>query len=1242
MACYYLVISSTHLSNGHFRSIKGVFRGPLCGSNGDESPDYAEKETAIARALEDLKANFYCELCDKQYHRHQEFDNHINSYDHAHKQRLKELKQREFARNVSSKSWKDERKQERKLRRLHQLALLKQQRDSSGVKSAKRRAVATEKRHEKARLNRNEVAGLGPASAHGQRETPPTQDVTPKSSASADEPSNRCSLRVQTSPLPQTLKGHRRSRTGVSFCFFRRAQLKLDSCASVFSDALDDANDHQELQRQRQKLALQALHSRSPSPVPGRENHDLPLDPAVSSTCKQKGTQPDHPDLEPSVAIRASCCVPRQERQSCPDTHAPEDERQPAGSEDTTYVRGQKLVGAGGVWVERNGQTSPSPAGHTDGPGSVAPGHPHTHTASHRDTQKGNKRDVVRAEDPLEWARDDPVSRPLSFPNVLGRNGATARWSGEPVRSVSNEPRVSFSCELLGLEHSESNESSTGPEEADGCRFSSTSQHGTQRDGQDKLAVSKLKRPKRKQSARTRVCKLDPGRRQRAGCVPGTRRQTPGGFSVATGGRGCHARRHKFGKKKRRRRRRRRSLARDEAPNESNAPGLSLKSVIVKSLGGPAGKRRRRRKLPAVVCPVKHGAPVPPVRSVTGYGDDPRWGGDFGEVKQDTSMRAHRDKASSWGVPSDLSSDGEWSGFQRGKFSPSPGSASCHTWRRGRSPPWSYIRKSIYDFPCYGYRHESDSPARGTEYREDYWDYRYSDIHRERNYSVYDSPCAVERTHGFRKHKRAVDESQEVSTKRICFLRACDSPDPRDTEGDGWCEGPSPDRRRHSERDRIWLSPETSHDRAYERPSPRSRHSPASSSSTSISDLSGECGSRTKLSCSGQRRARDGGLTWPVARPAVTKASRSSARERRPLLTPPSTARLDATLTDTRLVISDPGRKRELPNSESTNSTKPSTTPDKKLAGNRARNLLLPLIGKLPSMRRGIRAHKEKWSRSQAQEPESHATSETGCVSSDSPAQTEDHDSNSSHASPPTADQGTSVTPEQKGQSENHMGTPLQTTEPSECNPPRHPTPPLTEKPITFTEDEIDKYRLLQLQAQQHMQQQRHLQEQRSPRRQPMPTEDVLPLSHADPPEPSNQPATASRVSYAAVPREALSAFPSSPDFATLRSAPLHPPIPHPRLAPLPLPAAFFPAPPTAVLPAAHTLRPVPVASLHPRPHLPGLVLHPLHHATLLPAVLAPTPIAAAVATASALHLHPLLHPLFHGQELQLQPGPAS
>ncbi len=43
-------------------------------------------ERALGCSVEDLKSLFYCELCHKQYLRHQEFDNHINSYDHAHKQ----------------------------------------------------------------------------------------------------------------------------------------------------------------------------------------------------------------------------------------------------------------------------------------------------------------------------------------------------------------------------------------------------------------------------------------------------------------------------------------------------------------------------------------------------------------------------------------------------------------------------------------------------------------------------------------------------------------------------------------------------------------------------------------------------------------------------------------------------------------------------------------------------------------------------------------------------------------------------------------------------------------------------------------------------------------------------------------------------------------------------------------------------------------------------------------------------
>ncbi|KAM8851988.1 LOW QUALITY PROTEIN: uncharacterized protein ACB058_011051 [Synchiropus picturatus] len=106
MACYYIVISSTHLRDGQLRSIKGVFRGPI-GAGGQ-------------RSAEDGDSSFYCELCDKQYVRHQQFDNHINSYDHHHKQRLKELQQREFYRALGGRRQRrrrEERREERRLRR---------------------------------------------------------------------------------------------------------------------------------------------------------------------------------------------------------------------------------------------------------------------------------------------------------------------------------------------------------------------------------------------------------------------------------------------------------------------------------------------------------------------------------------------------------------------------------------------------------------------------------------------------------------------------------------------------------------------------------------------------------------------------------------------------------------------------------------------------------------------------------------------------------------------------------------------------------------------------------------------------------------------------------------------------------------------------------------------------------------------------------------------------------------------
>ncbi|XP_059724223.1 zinc finger protein 804A [Haemorhous mexicanus] len=241
MECYYIVISSAHLSNGHFRNIKGVFRGPLS-KNGNKTLDYAEKKNTIAKALEDLKANFYCELCDKQYYKHQEFDNHINSYDHAHKQRLKELKQREFARNVASKSRKDERKQEKALQRLHKLAELRKERTCAPGSGPMFKSTTV--------TVRDDCRGVPKAaatdSARGQDFScpllPAAQSCRDIASVIPPAPGDAGSHQPDPSKCGDPLQGAQGHRVGFSFAFPKKAAVKLESSAAVFYEFNEEAS----------------------------------------------------------------------------------------------------------------------------------------------------------------------------------------------------------------------------------------------------------------------------------------------------------------------------------------------------------------------------------------------------------------------------------------------------------------------------------------------------------------------------------------------------------------------------------------------------------------------------------------------------------------------------------------------------------------------------------------------------------------------------------------------------------------------------------------------------------------------------------------------------------------------------------------------------------------------------------------------------------------------------------------
>ncbi|NWX79465.1 Z804B protein, partial [Alca torda] len=227
--------------------------------------DYAEKEKAAAKALEDVKANFYCELCDKQYHKHQEFDNHINSYDHAHKQRLKDLKQREFARNVASKSWKDEKKQEKALKRLHQLAELRKHITGSGpLLKAPRLVVEKQQSPDGILLYKG-----GKFTASSQRTA--TSEGQGFSSSVLEKQQFIISRHQYPTERPHGLANqvsqvfpdstNASQRAGVSFSFSKKVPLKLESSASVFSENSEEGYDCSESPNHKTKQALEGFHS---------------------------------------------------------------------------------------------------------------------------------------------------------------------------------------------------------------------------------------------------------------------------------------------------------------------------------------------------------------------------------------------------------------------------------------------------------------------------------------------------------------------------------------------------------------------------------------------------------------------------------------------------------------------------------------------------------------------------------------------------------------------------------------------------------------------------------------------------------------------------------------------------------------------------------------------------------------------------------------------------------------------
>nr|XP_046149350.1 zinc finger protein 804A-like [Oncorhynchus gorbuscha] len=478
MACYYIVISSTHLSNGHFRNIKGVFRGPLS-KNGNKNLDYAEKErtATMAKALEDLKANFYCDLCDKQYYKHQEFDNHINSYDHAHKQRLKELKQREFARNVASKTRKDARKQERALRRIHELA--EQRREvhcapGSGPKF-KSTTVAVEGSF-------RDSCPDGPSEESNNSTVLETETHNHTSTGTGLATNSKTQ---KTLYWPYTGKAkkqtYNRHKIAFSFSFPKKASMKLKSSAAVFCDNTEEGSKEC-VRRQKLRMPLVELNildsptaeekglghgtveaidtqpgDRSPNSVSFSEwsqrssdalaRSDIPVPPQCSHLCSVLVNSEDM--ARPYVSsVSQLPAFPGNPDTVLDRPNSEETQRnRPTGAEPETSKLQQDHKKEESVCGEEDSSISSFSSEVVSG----SDGPPENDSSSQSSQCPGTAREEQKGEDITMVVKTLSFTKPSQpFFSVLSRDGNTVlQWPTEMLTFTRTEPCLSYSCNPL-------------------------------------------------------------------------------------------------------------------------------------------------------------------------------------------------------------------------------------------------------------------------------------------------------------------------------------------------------------------------------------------------------------------------------------------------------------------------------------------------------------------------------------------------------------------------------------------------------------------------------------------------------------------------------------------------------------------------------------------------------------------------------------------------------------------------
>ncbi|XP_005369160.1 G patch domain-containing protein 8 isoform X2 [Microtus ochrogaster] len=453
--------------------------------------DYVDKEKAIAKALEDLRANFYCELCDKQYQKHQEFDNHINSYDHAHKQRLKDLKQREFARNVSSRSRKDEKKQEKALRRLHELAEQRKQAECAPGSGPMFRPTTVAVDEDGGDEDKDESSTNSGASAVSSCGLGSEFSTDKGGSFTAVQITNTTGL-AQTPGLAsqgisfgiKNTLGPPLQKLGVSFSFAKKAPVKLESIASVFKDHAEEgtSEDGAKTDEKSSDQGMQKVgDTDGSSNLEGKKEDEDPADGgSLASTLsklkrmkREEGTgatepeyyhyiPPAHCKVKPNfpflLFMRAS-----EQMEGDHSTHsknAPDNKKssspKPKGCIKAAANQGvQKAVGEVSEPPQKEtalaepsepGDKSESKKASGEGIGEQSMENLKT---SESQTRESNPKEVSQATSAVTAGQGPKYPTGPFFP-VLSKDESTAlQWPSELLIFTKAEPSVSYSCNPL-------------------------------------------------------------------------------------------------------------------------------------------------------------------------------------------------------------------------------------------------------------------------------------------------------------------------------------------------------------------------------------------------------------------------------------------------------------------------------------------------------------------------------------------------------------------------------------------------------------------------------------------------------------------------------------------------------------------------------------------------------------------------------------------------------------------------